>query len=116
MAFLPDASLTEAAGRAAELNAGVRSLTLDSAPVRVLTFSLGLAALPEHGDTAAEVLSAADDALYRAMRQGRAALSSPTPRNKSILKAGRPSAALLDRDLGPGPEALADRISMINVF
>ena len=69
--ILPYAALGEAARRAAELNSGVRSLAFDGAPGRVLTLSLGVAAFPEHGDTATAVLRAADDALYRAKRQGR---------------------------------------------
>ena len=69
--ILPYASLSEAARRAAELNAAVRALSLDCAPGRVLTLSLGVAAFGEHGDTATALLGAADDALYRAKRQGR---------------------------------------------
>jgi diguanylate cyclase (GGDEF)-like protein len=32
---------------------------------------MGVAAFPQHGKTASAVLSAADEALYRAKRQGR---------------------------------------------
>ena len=69
--ILPYASLSEAVRRAAELNVGVRLLSLDRAPARFLTLSLGVAALPEHGDSAPALLAAADDALYRAKRKGR---------------------------------------------
>jgi diguanylate cyclase (GGDEF)-like protein len=38
---------------------------------RGVTASFGVAAFPEHGNTAAELLRAADMALYSAKRQGR---------------------------------------------
>jgi predicted signal transduction protein with EAL and GGDEF domain len=36
-----------------------------------VTLSVGLALLPDHGDTAAEVLRAADEALLRSKQAGR---------------------------------------------
>lgn len=69
--ILPYASLSEAGRRAEDLRAAVRALELDCAPGRVLTLSLGVAAFGDHGDTAAALVRAADDALYRAKRQGR---------------------------------------------
>jgi len=40
------------------------------APIAV-TVSIGVAVYPEHGDTAQEVMEAADEALYAAKRAGR---------------------------------------------
>jgi diguanylate cyclase (GGDEF)-like protein len=40
-------------------------------PGRRITLSIGIAEFPEHGQTAEEVISSADEALYEAKRAGR---------------------------------------------
>jgi diguanylate cyclase (GGDEF)-like protein len=49
-----------------------------------VTLSVGIAVLPDHGDTAAEVLRAADQALLRSKQAGR---------NRVVLSLARPLAA-----------------------
>ncbi len=70
---LPDASLDTALQRAETIRSGVTSLRLPRGdmPPWPLTVSIGVAALPGHGTTAAELLGAADTALYRAKGEGR---------------------------------------------
>lgn len=74
-----------AAGRIAEtLRSAIESAPLEaplpSLPLRA-TISLGVASLPENGRHEAEVLEAADRALYRSKREGRnrVSLAEPAP-------------------------------------
>lgn len=70
--ILPEASLAETTRRAEELRTAV-TLLLPSAiePLPPVTISLGAAVFPDHGASGAEVLHAADAALYEAKAQGR---------------------------------------------
>jgi diguanylate cyclase (GGDEF)-like protein len=43
----------------------------DPSQPRRITVSIGVASIPEHGTTAAEIIAAADEALYRAKSRGR---------------------------------------------
>ncbi len=43
----------------------------DKLPEKQLTISIGVAAFPEHGDSAEVILKSADKALYRAKEAGR---------------------------------------------
>jgi diguanylate cyclase (GGDEF)-like protein len=71
--ILPGASLEIVRERAERLRIGAQSLTMrvNGTQVETITLSLGVAAAPQHGDTADAVLQAADAALYRAKQRGR---------------------------------------------
>ena len=71
--ILPDTPLLVAAQRAHRLQEAVHALKLtwEGQILGELHLSLGVAAVPEHGLTGADVLRAADEALYAAKRQGR---------------------------------------------
>jgi diguanylate cyclase (GGDEF)-like protein len=65
---LPESSLAEANGVAERLLAAVQER---AAAAGWPTISVGTAAAPEHGQTPAELVRAADEALYRAKRAGK---------------------------------------------
>jgi diguanylate cyclase (GGDEF)-like protein len=71
--ILPDATLEITRQRAEELRQGAQQLALqlDGAESDPVTFSLGVAGFPTHGNTGSEVLAAADAALYQAKAAGR---------------------------------------------
>jgi len=71
--MLPEATLAMTQSRAEQLWKGIQGLTVNvrGQLLRALTTSAGVAAFPEHGRSLAELLRAADDALYAAKRQGR---------------------------------------------
>ena len=70
---LPRTDLIQAQLRAQDLLEKVRELEVihRGAVVGTLTISLGIACFPEHGETAAALIDAADQALYQAKRNGR---------------------------------------------
>ncbi|MGH9276532.1 MAG: diguanylate cyclase [Acidimicrobiales bacterium] len=69
---LPGSPLAVAQRRAEQLRDAVRRLDhADDARLQPITLSLGVAAFPDHGATAEELLASADDAMYRAKQQGR---------------------------------------------
>jgi diguanylate cyclase (GGDEF)-like protein len=71
--FAPGAALADGERRADALRQAVASMSLvhNGRPVGAITASFGVAAFPLHGATPAEVLQAADEALYRAKKAGR---------------------------------------------
>ncbi len=70
--LLRETDLGAAAGVAERLRAMVETrFGAASGPVGGLTISLGVAALPTHGDTPGELIAAADRALYEAKAAGR---------------------------------------------
>jgi diguanylate cyclase (GGDEF)-like protein len=71
--ILPGASQDVALQRAGQLREAVRDLHLEPAELHGenTTISIGVAVYPQHGETAEELLKAADAALYRAKRSGR---------------------------------------------
>ena len=73
---LPDASRDITSERAALVCELARQLDvrLDGESLQAITLSAGVASFPENGSTAAEVLRAADAALYRAKSQGHGGL------------------------------------------
>jgi diguanylate cyclase (GGDEF)-like protein/PAS domain S-box-containing protein len=73
MIIMPEASLEDAARRASRVCRGVASVNvrLGTTLLPPVTVSAGLAAFPEHGSDASEILRAADLALYSAKRTGR---------------------------------------------
>ena len=71
--ILPKASLDDARRRADALREGIKVPAADasSRPFRPPTMSVGVAAYPLHGTSAAELILAADSAMYLAKAQGR---------------------------------------------
>jgi diguanylate cyclase (GGDEF)-like protein/PAS domain S-box-containing protein len=70
--IMPDASLETARQRAEDLRQEIRKLRMqDSQIVETITLSIGIAIYPQHGRTIEHVLRSADEALYRAKRDGR---------------------------------------------
>jgi len=71
--ILPEAGLADTRQRAENLRALVRGLRVPyrDRELDPLTVSLGVASYPMHGATPAELLKAADEALYRAKNEGR---------------------------------------------
>jgi diguanylate cyclase (GGDEF)-like protein len=70
---LPGTTLELAQQRAEELCAGIRSLHVEfnGSSLGPLSFSVGIATFPNHGDGVELVLQAADMALYQAKNEGR---------------------------------------------
>jgi diguanylate cyclase (GGDEF)-like protein/PAS domain S-box-containing protein len=71
--ILPTANLNSACARAEHLRSRMRERTVlhQGQSLGMVTVSVGVAALPEHGTSPKELLEAADTALYRAKREGR---------------------------------------------
>jgi diguanylate cyclase (GGDEF)-like protein/PAS domain S-box-containing protein len=71
--MLPEATLSMTRTRAEQLWRGVQRLEVNVRGdlLRTVTTSVGVAAFPEHGESVADLLRAADMALYAAKRQGR---------------------------------------------
>ena len=71
--ILPEASLAMSQSRAEQLWKGVQGLHVNfhGELLYGVTASIGVAAFPAHGKTTAELLRAADAAMYGAKRQGR---------------------------------------------
>jgi diguanylate cyclase (GGDEF)-like protein len=71
--ILPGACLDIAYKRAEELRLGVKELQVqhNGKSHNVLSLSLGVAVLPDHGSTSEELIKAADMAMYQAKKEGR---------------------------------------------
>src|ERR1700722_18654474 len=67
--LLSDCSLADAAGKAEQIRGRIAEFT--SARGMTVTAGLGVASIPETSNDAAELLPAADAALYQAKQQGR---------------------------------------------
>jgi diguanylate cyclase (GGDEF)-like protein len=91
---LPEASLANTSARAEKLIAGLRELRLEhrGRALDPVSMSGGVAAFPEHGSTAEELLRAADHALYRAKALGRnrVVVAPASDEAKGDPGAGRP--------------------------
>jgi diguanylate cyclase (GGDEF)-like protein len=70
---IPGASLATALERAEKVRQAVKALQVkyQGRFLKSTTISLGVAIFPDHGQTAEEVITAADAALYRAKQAGR---------------------------------------------
>jgi diguanylate cyclase (GGDEF)-like protein/PAS domain S-box-containing protein len=82
--ILPTANLNAACMRAERVRSKLRELTVlhQGQSLGMITVSVGVAALPEHGTSPKELLEAADAALYRAKGDGRdrvVAADAPQP-------------------------------------
>jgi diguanylate cyclase (GGDEF)-like protein/PAS domain S-box-containing protein len=71
--ILPTAGLDAAHGRGERIRSKLRELAVlhQGQSVGMITVSVGVAALPEHGTSPRKLLEAADAALYRAKKEGR---------------------------------------------
>jgi diguanylate cyclase (GGDEF)-like protein len=71
--ILPDTTLENALALAERLRSEIQALELEpgSPPLEPIHISLGVAAFPEHGRNAEELLKSADWALYQAKKRGR---------------------------------------------
>jgi diguanylate cyclase (GGDEF)-like protein len=71
--ILPEASPAMSRSRAEELWKGVQGLNINfhGELLRGVSASVGVAAFPTHGKTVADLMRAADAAMYAAKRQGR---------------------------------------------
>ena len=71
--ILPTANLTAAHARAERIRLKLKELTVlhQGHSLGMITVSVGVAALPDHGTSPKDLLEAADAALYRAKREGR---------------------------------------------
>jgi diguanylate cyclase (GGDEF)-like protein/PAS domain S-box-containing protein len=71
--ILPMADLHASHARAERIRSKIRDLSAmhQGQTMGILTLSIGVAELPDHGTTPKELLAAADAALYRAKREGR---------------------------------------------
>jgi diguanylate cyclase (GGDEF)-like protein len=70
---LPGTSLDVARQRAEEIRIAIHELAVNYQryTLAAVTLSLGVAAFPDHGVTADDLIKAADYALYQAKREGR---------------------------------------------
>ena len=71
--ILPDASLEDTERRAMEWKESIKTINIRhiGEPMQNITISLGVAAFPNHGDSAEAILRAVDEALYEAKHAGR---------------------------------------------
>ncbi len=71
--FIPDAPSEDVYKRAEDLRTGVKNLNVLSQGKLLtnITISLGIAIYPKHGTSPENLLKAADNALYRAKKEGR---------------------------------------------
>jgi diguanylate cyclase (GGDEF)-like protein len=71
--ILPESSLEDTRTRAEALRIAFQQLPIKHRDIVLgkVTLSLGVAALPDHGTAASELLAAADGALFRAKEEGR---------------------------------------------
>jgi diguanylate cyclase (GGDEF)-like protein/PAS domain S-box-containing protein len=92
--MLPTADINAAAMRAEKIRSKLRELTVlhHGQSLGMITVSIGVAALPRNGTSPAELLAAADAALYCAKREGRdrvvkAEPSADTENSRSLVGA-----------------------------
>ena len=85
--FAPGAALQDGERRADVLRQTVAAMSLvhNGRPLGSITASFGVAAFPLHGATPAEVLQAADEALYRAKKAGRDRVEIAPPKESATV-------------------------------
>jgi diguanylate cyclase (GGDEF)-like protein len=69
---LPDSSIADTQERLEQIRSFLKEFPVHDSErtLRMVTFSAGIAQTPEHGMTAAELLQAADEAMYAAKQTG----------------------------------------------
>jgi diguanylate cyclase (GGDEF)-like protein/PAS domain S-box-containing protein len=79
--ILPTADLNASHARAERIRSKIRELAVlhQGQSLGMITVSIGVAALPQHGTSPTELLEAADAALYRAKREGRDRVVNAVP-------------------------------------
>jgi len=94
--ILPTADLNAAHARAERIRSKLRELTVlhQGQSLGMITVSVGVATLPQHGTSPKDLLEAADAALYRAKREGRDRVVDATPRPAPAPEATSPEIAL----------------------
>jgi diguanylate cyclase (GGDEF)-like protein/PAS domain S-box-containing protein len=89
--ILPVADLKVSLARAERIRSKVRELPVlhQGKSLGMVTISMGVAALPQHGTSRKELVEAADAALYRAKREGRdrVVIAEPAPAADPSLSA-----------------------------
>jgi diguanylate cyclase (GGDEF)-like protein len=70
--------------------------------LRKITVSIGIAGFPEHGESAARIVNAADEALYRAKREGR---------DRVVMAENKPAQALRRIDIDD--EIRLDQVTLL---
>ncbi|HEX3821501.1 MAG TPA: diguanylate cyclase [Candidatus Sulfotelmatobacter sp.] len=87
--ILPTADLNSARVRAEKIRSKIRELAVlhQGQSLGMITVSIGVAALPEHGTDPKALLEAADAALYRAKREGRdrVAVAEPAAQSEGVV-------------------------------
>jgi diguanylate cyclase (GGDEF)-like protein len=85
--LLPESASHDAAIRAEALRSEVKNLRLQFRKQLLgpLTLSVGVAAFPEHGSTAAELLKIADQCLYESKARGRDVVTVALPKTLNQL-------------------------------
>ncbi|HEV3511944.1 MAG TPA: diguanylate cyclase [Candidatus Sulfotelmatobacter sp.] len=80
--ILPTADLNASHARAERMRSKLRELVVlhQGQSLGMITVSIGVAALPQHGTSSKALLEAADAALYRAKREGRDRVAVAEPR------------------------------------
>jgi len=80
--LLPTADLNAAHARGERIRSKIRELAVlhQGQSLGMITVSVGVATLPQHGTSPKELLEAADAALYRAKREGRDRVVNAEPR------------------------------------
>jgi diguanylate cyclase (GGDEF)-like protein/PAS domain S-box-containing protein len=84
--ILPESSSKDAAKRVEELRESVKShrITYKEQTLDFVTFSVGIAAYPENGSSAEELLHTADQALYKSKAKGRDCVTIATSEQSQI--------------------------------
>jgi diguanylate cyclase (GGDEF)-like protein/PAS domain S-box-containing protein len=80
--ILPTADLNASHSRAERIRSKIRELAVlhQGQSLGMITVSIGVATLPQHGTSPKDLLEAADAALYRAKREGRDRVVNAEPR------------------------------------
>jgi diguanylate cyclase (GGDEF)-like protein/PAS domain S-box-containing protein len=98
LVILPVADVKATQARAERIRSKLRELTVlhQGKSLGMVTVSVGVAELPQHGTTPKELIEAADSALYRAKKEGRDRVvvvetaSQTAPAQPQIIGMGRP--------------------------
>ncbi len=96
-AALPDTRLDEAFTLLEEFRRRVAALTFAQQPELRVTSSIGLAAFPTHGSNDADLVRAADQAMYLSKVSGRNKVSLPLSDSRMVTKTSYYTTTQLER-------------------